>query len=67
MGRIVIREELCKGCEICVFFCPKKQIVMSEKFNSKGHHSSEFRDTGECNGCTVCAVMCPDVAIEVYK
>lgn len=50
-----------------MFFCPKKQIVMSEKFNSKGLHSSEFLDTGECNGCTVCAVMCPDVAIEVYK
>ena len=67
MGKITINEERCKGCELCVYFCPKHVIYMAEKFNSKGHHPSEFRDTGECNACTVCAVMCPDVAIEVYK
>ena len=67
MGRIVINEERCKGCELCMHFCPKGIIVMSDRFNSKGHHPSEVRDGGECTGCTVCAVMCPDVAIEVYK
>jgi 2-oxoglutarate ferredoxin oxidoreductase subunit delta len=67
MGHIVIKEDRCKGCEICIHFCPKQCIVMSDRFNSKGHHPSEFHDTGECTGCTVCAVMCPDVAIEVYK
>ena len=67
MGRIVINEERCKGCELCVHFCPKKLIYMSDGFNGKGLHPCVFNDTGECTGCTVCAMMCPDVAIEVYK
>lgn len=67
MGRIVINEERCKGCELCAHFCPKCQIQMSEGFNSKGLHPASFNDRGECNGCAVCAVMCPDVAIEVYR
>ncbi|MHB0997735.1 MAG: 4Fe-4S binding protein [Armatimonadota bacterium] len=67
MGRIVINEERCKGCRLCIHFCPKKQIDVSEEFNSKGYHPCVFRDTGECKGCTICAMMCPDVAIEVYR
>ena len=67
MGSITVNIERCKGCELCIHFCPKKQIVVSEGFNSKGYHPAEFRDSGECTGCTVCAVMCPDVAIEVYR
>jgi len=67
LGKIVINEERCKGCELCVFHCPKQLIVVSESFNKKGHHPAEFRDSGECTACTVCAVMCPDVAIEVFK
>ena len=67
MGSIVINEERCKGCGICVHFCPRDQIYMSEGLNNKGHHPCAFRDTGECNGCAVCAMMCPDVAIEVYR
>ncbi len=67
MGRIVINEERCKGCGLCVHFCPKKQIYISEQYNRKGYHPAAFHDAGECTGCTICGMMCPDVAIEVYK
>jgi 2-oxoglutarate ferredoxin oxidoreductase subunit delta len=67
VGKIVILEERCKGCGLCVHFCIKKLICLSDGLNSKGHHPGEFKDTGECTGCAVCAMMCPDVAIEVYK
>lgn len=67
MGRITIDKERCKGCELCVSFCPKSLIYMLDEFNNKGHHPSAFRDSGECDGCTICAMMCPDVAIEVYR
>lgn len=67
MGKIVIRSERCKGCALCVHFCPRKQIRLSEDFNSKGHHPAVFEESDECRGCAICAMMCPDVAIEVYK
>ncbi|MDI6829465.1 MAG: ferredoxin family protein, partial [Armatimonadota bacterium] len=66
MGRIVINSERCKGCELCINFCPKNLIYLAEHFNSKGFHPAVFKDSGECTGCTACAVMCPDVAIDVY-
>ena len=71
MGRIRIQEELCKGCELCVHFCPKGLIRMSPRFNSKGYCVSEFSANGEpdkqCTGCAVCATICPDVAIKVWR
>lgn len=67
MGKIVINEERCKGCGLCVQFCPRNLIHMSDGFNSRGLHPCAFEDTEECTGCTVCGMMCPDVAIEVYK
>ncbi|MGB9587134.1 MAG: indolepyruvate ferredoxin oxidoreductase subunit alpha [Armatimonadota bacterium] len=67
MGRIAINQERCKGCGICVHFCPKSSISMSERLNSRGYHPCVFDDSGVCTGCGVCAIMCPDVAIEVYK
>lgn len=67
MAKIVINAERCKGCELCVYFCPKNLIRVSEGFNKKGLHPCEFTGSGECTGCTICAMMCPDVAIEVYK
>ncbi len=67
-GRIEINRELCKGCEICIFFCPKKSITLSDELNAAGYLPSTFtNDGGECTGCAICALVCPDVAIEVYR
>ncbi|MBW1999957.1 MAG: 4Fe-4S binding protein [Deltaproteobacteria bacterium] len=72
-GKIVINRELCKGCHICVHFCPQELIVPSDKLNKKGYHPAEFIGAGgkeedkHCTGCTICALVCPDVAIEVYR
>jgi 2-oxoglutarate ferredoxin oxidoreductase subunit delta len=66
-GRIEINRELCKGCEICIFFCPKKVITLSDQLNAAGYQTSVFIDDGGCTGCATCAVVCPEVAIEVYR
>lgn len=66
-GTITINHELCKGCELCIFFCPKKSILLSYKLNSSGYTTAQFNDAGECTGCAVCALVCPEVAIEVYR
>lgn len=67
MGSIVVNVERCKGCELCVHFCPRNLIRLSDEFNSKGHYPAAFQESEECRGCAICAMMCPDVAIEVYR
>ncbi len=66
-GMISIDPERCKGCALCIEFCPKKSIVISDRLNMKGYFIATFVDGKECTGCATCAVMCPEVAIEVMK
>ncbi|MFC2066438.1 4Fe-4S binding protein [Chloroflexota bacterium] len=66
-GYIEIDQGLCKGCEICIFFCPKGAISVSDKLNASSYLPAIFDNTGECTGCAKCAVVCPEVAIEVYR
>lgn len=68
MGLIKIDKEVCKGCELCIHFCPKKLIDLDEGYNSKGYSFSRFKDdNNECIGCALCAKFCPDTAIEVWR
>ena len=69
MPRIVINEDLCKGCSLCTVVCPKGDLVqMSDHFNAKGYRPSAFVDPEKkCIGCAFCAQTCPDVAIKVYR
>ena len=66
-GRIEIDQEHCKGCEICISFCPKDVISLSEKLNASGYLPVAFNSNGECTGCVICALVCPEAAIEVYR
>ncbi|NLS44337.1 MAG: ferredoxin family protein [Firmicutes bacterium] len=67
MARVVFDEELCKGCELCIAFCPRGLLIMAEHFNTKGYHPATIVNEEECNACTYCARMCPEVAIEIYR
>jgi 2-oxoglutarate ferredoxin oxidoreductase subunit delta len=68
MAKIIINEEYCKGCTLCVNFCPQKTIQIANSISKSGYHPAEFSDPqGKCTGCTLCALMCPDAAITVYK
>ena len=66
-GYIEIDHELCKGCQICISFCPKNVISVSDVLHADGYLSVVFNDNGECSGCATCALVCPEVAIEVYR
>ncbi len=66
-GYIEIEKELCKGCQLCITFCPKKVISTSGKTNAAGYVSAQFEKSDACNGCAICAMVCPEVAIEVYR
>lgn len=68
MSRTVFREDLCKGCGICISVCPQHILSsVSERINHKGYHPVESIDNDKCTGCAICARSCPDMVIEVYR
>jgi 2-oxoglutarate ferredoxin oxidoreductase subunit delta len=67
MAKIKIDRRRCKGCLLCIAFCPKGSISTDKDLNSRGVKPARFIDKGMCVGCALCAVICPDCCIEVYK
>ena len=65
-GTIVIAQEICKGCELCIKACPQNSIGISKKINLHGYRIAELIND-ECTGCINCALVCPDAAITVYR
>lgn len=67
MPKLVIREERCKSCGICVEFCPRECLEITDRLNPQGYQPVGLKDPEDCTGCAICARMCPDVVIEVWK
>lgn len=66
-GKPVIFTEKCKGCELCIYSCPKDILRMSEDTNIRGVNYSVCIDESKCIACKMCAVTCPDNVIEIIK
>ncbi|MEA5050957.1 MAG: 4Fe-4S binding protein [Oscillospiraceae bacterium] len=67
-GKVTINEARCKGCGLCVDFCPKKVLALdTAKHNEKGYHPAHAANPQDCIGCAMCATMCPDCAITVER
>ncbi len=67
MKTVKIDEERCKGCQICINFCPSGALKASKKFNKKGFHPVEVVNGEKCSGCGMCFLVCPDTAIEIQR
>jgi 2-oxoglutarate ferredoxin oxidoreductase subunit delta len=65
--RLEIDGERCKGCELCVPFCPRNLLYMSDELNTKGYRVVAITSQEECTSCMSCALMCPDVALRVWR
>lgn len=66
-GAVVVENELCKGCNLCVVACPQNVLALHKEVNSKGYHYSYMDNPEACTGCTNCAMVCPDSCITVYR
>lgn len=68
-GRVVIDEDRCKGCTLCVSACPQDVLLMADDvFNGRGYHPVRYLDPlARCTGCGLCAVICPDACFTVYR
>lgn len=58
---ITIKMARCKGCGICVEFCPKDVLSLDEL----GKVQVKARE--KCIACGQCELRCPDYAIFVDK
>ena len=66
MAKLTFKDELCKGCGLCVGACPKNLLVLDkDTINKKGHAPAKITDQSKCIGCAFCATMCPDCIITV--
>ena len=65
MIEIVINPDYCKGCSICIEFCPQKVLRPSNNINAKGYALPKVVDLDTCTQCKLCETVCPDLAIAV--
>jgi 2-oxoglutarate ferredoxin oxidoreductase subunit delta len=54
-----IKRAWCKGCGICVAFCPREALSIDTMEKAVLSHRER------CNGCGMCELRCPDFAIEL--
>jgi 2-oxoglutarate ferredoxin oxidoreductase subunit delta len=59
-GRVIIFGMWCKGCRLCVEFCPTGVLAFVEEQEQPSVVHPE-----KCTACHWCDTHCPDLAISV--
>lgn len=57
MESVSIRRAWCKGCGICVAFCPRKALGLD------ADDKAVVVEPDRCVACGMCELYCPDLAI----
>lgn len=65
--RIEIIKDRCKGCGLCILWCPFKHISFSSDSNKKGVKYAKANKDNLCNGCGICYMVCPDYCVTVCQ
>ncbi len=59
LKELQINRNWCKGCGICVHFCPKNVLELDSEEKAIAVRPQD------CIACKLCELRCPDLAIEV--
>lgn len=62
--QVYVLKDRCKGCRLCIEFCPQQALHESTEFNRKGYHFTTAENE-RCLNCGLCQVICPEFAIMV--
>jgi len=66
-GTLVIDQERCKGCDLCIDACPPRVLEMTtHERNAMGFRFPQLISEG-CTACRACAQICPDYVFQVWK
>jgi len=67
-GRIIIAEDKCKGCALCIHYCPVDILALdTSRTNKKGYTPLYVTEPERCIACSMCALVCPDSVITVER
>lgn len=61
MKKLFIQRKWCKGCRVCVAFCPKDVLAIDSE------DKVYTKNPENCIYCGLCELRCPDLAIEVRE
>ena len=59
LKKLEINRDWCKGCGICIKYCPKQVLELDGKEKARAARPED------CICCKMCELRCPDLAIEV--
>lgn len=59
LKNLSINRQWCKGCGICVAFCPARVLELDQQDKVV---AARIQD---CIACGFCALRCPDLALQV--
>lgn len=62
---IIVNDDWCKGCNICIERCPVDALEESDKLNRRGVRPPQLKKDNDCNYCRLCELLCPDLALTV--
>lgn len=69
--KAVVNHKYCKGCNICVYICPKKCYTKGANISEMGYFAAVNSFPEKCYNhnregkmiCELCILSCPDQAI----
>ena len=64
---IIIDDQFCKGCNLCLEVCPRKVFTKSSKRSRAGYSMPQAAEPEKCSVCFLCEMTCPDLALTVIE